>query len=303
MLGLSRSDANHHQHKKIKKIAIIIISSQQRSSHKMDDKGPPQFNAPEKAAFNELCAMVGGPIILIDSPELKSVQCMRKYGVGHVDVINFKRLPVRSASSRTTVTSHEGVSTSVLKKLMTTKRKSFYKVAYLDYCGTPNRNVSTGCDPLEDFKSLHRMMRDDGLLIATFSKRGIRDTHLLARKKMRHAGFTVVGYHSYFSTAAMVVVMAVKRKFAAKRYVRLWKAVAGMHGLRALAGDFSNAVIEYSWCKGEKYVGRVLRRHKKHTSDRRWVVQWEHRVGEPDKAKSVVELNESQLGSKFRILN
>ena len=255
------------------------------------------YKQPVKRAINELCALVGGPVVVIDSPLLRSVKCLREFGVEHVDVINFEKLTAKSASSRTMVTFHAGVSTKVLKKLGK-KKKAFYKVAYLDYCGTPTANRSTGCDPMQDFQYMFNMLRDDGLVIATFSKRGVKDTHLIARKKMKTAGFIVLGHYSYFSKTAMLVVMGVKRKFAAKRHAKLWKAVSKLHGLHGFSGDYTGALIEYDWCKGEKYVGRVLRSHPKHP--KYWSIQWEHRVASADQTTDLVRLDDT---SPFRVLS
>lgn len=195
-------------------------------------------------------------IAVIDSCLLNSVTTINALSdePRAIDVLNYNPLDLNAHDN---AFMHSGVSTTSLS-LLSRYRSGEYGSIYLDYCGTPRCNAVSGFDPESDISSAYTMLRQNGLLVVTFSKRGVRNVSGVAARMLAKAGFRVVRTHSYKSSSAMVSLLAVKGSSVFEmRMMTLWAAISCQHSI-ASDVNYIGEHISYMWNKDEWYTGTIV---------------------------------------------
>lgn len=210
-----------------------------------------------KPAVNALVSMMwrGHKAVVIDTPKMKSVDTLLKFGVDprKVIAINFNdlRKSVLKTGDRRGVRTITGVSTAALRKLANTKAS----VIYADYCGTPKGNKSVGFCPKTDARIIRRMLRKNkGLAVFTFSRRCSSSIEC-ALTAVRKSGMNLIGYKTYCDSSPMVVVFATPaNNVYVRRYAAMWNYVAMLHGVADPLDECYERMEAFQFGKGDKIL-------------------------------------------------
>lgn len=105
--------------------------------------------------------------LVLDAETMMTSTCLTMNGMKpeHITVINTAGDIIDKAHQNGHTDSIKGISTDVMKKLTGT-----YDIIYLDYCGTPDSHKS-GFNPAYDLLWAADRVRDNGIIITTFSRR------------------------------------------------------------------------------------------------------------------------------------
>ena len=224
------------------------------------------FTADIKFAINYFIASVAPTnqkTAVIDSQHLNSTKILTEFGHTKIDVINY--MPLNIAAVNPDATMRTGVSTDVLRKL-TRKKAGKYGAIYLDYCGTPRKNLRIGFSPEDDMKMSHSLLADNGILIATFSQRGVKNCDAVAAAMIGRAGFQVLDVYKYFHTSAMVAIIAYKgSQTFSQRINFMWTCITKRFNTENMSvTSYVGRRISYQWNYGEWYTAEVLEKKGKY---------------------------------------
>lgn len=224
------------------------------------------FTADIKFAINYFIASaapVRQRIAVIDSEQLNSTKILTDFGHKKIDVINYIHLDTSTINPNAKM--RTGVSTPVLERLCKKKSGKFGAV-YLDYCGTPRKNHKIGFSPQDDMIMSHNLLADDGILVATFSQRGVKNCDAVASAMIGRAGFQVLDVYKYFHTSAMVAIIAYKGSHEyAQRINFMWSCITKRFNMENLSVcSYVGCRIKYQWNYGEWYTATVLEKKGKY---------------------------------------
>ena len=160
------------------------------------------FQSPVKHAINRFIACFiqqHQKVAVIDSEHLRSTKTLEKFGVTGIDILNFKSLPGIPSHANMRI----GPSTDALVNMIEEKHK--YGCIYLDYCCTPK--ASSTFDPEIDLSVCQHLLDSSGILIVTFSKRGVEHASSVARDLCTENRYTIMDEVNYFHTSAMLTLI------------------------------------------------------------------------------------------------
>lgn len=142
--------------------------------------------------------------IVIDAKTLLSSRALVDHGANpqNIIVINYDESIIRKAKKAGHIHSQAGISTDVLRNL-----DGKYDIIYLDYCGFPTRR-SDGFDPNYDLLWTSDRLNNEGIVIATFSRRA---TDCIEKaESMIPLSMELVKSINYFETSAMFSMILTK---------------------------------------------------------------------------------------------
>ena len=150
--------------------------------------------------------------IVIDAETLLSSTALVKGGAipWHVHVINYDEDIVNHAIVRGHIHSEAGVSTKVLPTF-----KGTFDIIYLDYCGNPEA-TNSGYSPSLDLAYCADRLRENGLLLVTFSRR-TSDAIEKANEMIPHS-MTLVKEVQYRETVPMYMMIMTKGSSKVREY-------------------------------------------------------------------------------------
>jgi len=176
--------------------------------------------SPMKNTMNSFIGRISTPetkALVIDAETLMSSTSLVTYGVSPINVvvINDDDTIIRKAHNNGHKRSISGYSTEVLEQFTDT-----FDIIYLDYCGTPDGNKSTGVLPKYDLLWAADRISEEGVLIVTFSRRNHEGFAVEKAQNMIPLSMELVNTLFYYETCPMFAMVLVKRNFKHSRYLR-----------------------------------------------------------------------------------
>ena len=98
----------------------------------------------------------------------------------------------------------------------------------------------------------HALLADDGILVATFSQRGVKNCDVVAASMIGRAGFQVLDVYKYFHTSAMVAIIAYKGSHAYSQRINfMWTCITKRFNMENLSVEsYVGCRISYQWNYG-----------------------------------------------------
>ena len=173
-----------------------------------------------KNTINSFLAHISGPgssAIVIDAETLMSSSALVSYGVDpmNIVVLNNDNEIIRKAHDAGHKRSVCGYTTDVLQQFTGT-----FDIIYLDYCGTPDGNKSTGVLPKYDMLWAADRLSNEGVFVVTFSRRNQDGFAVEKAQNMIPLSLELVNTVFYYETCSMFAMILVKRGFKEIRYLR-----------------------------------------------------------------------------------
>lgn len=166
--------------------------------------------SPVKGGANGFIASIAprdSKALVIDAGSLGSATALAAGGMDRCNIFVLNQDPMVTATAELKgfrpATGHSSV---VLQRLVDAGESGF-GIVYLDYCGTPCAKAG-GWDPAQDAALAKRLLLPHGVLVATFSKRGVRDI-LSATNRFVPSDMKIIERYDYVETSAMHMVVAI----------------------------------------------------------------------------------------------
>ena len=195
-----------------------------------------QLSNSMKYVVNDYLATRAGKKLVIEAEYCQAVRFALHRGKDPKDytVLNCDAQVIENARALG-ADGHAGWTADVLPTLP----DASYETVYMDYCCTPNGNPN--CRPYDEMPEVWRVLKDTGVAIFTFAKRGVNGAVEAADDMLKAQGFHILHHHEYrlARSQPMFVIFCTK-------FIDFEKTLAKhqAHDVEEMEGDTRRAIVE-----------------------------------------------------------